>query len=131
MSVRCAKEESSPASPRHGATQAVQRQDGAEHDRCQRQHERTGVTDVEKFESDSEAIDIQRVRRIAWSALRRNVDDVEETQEIDTAQDRRGHDRRHEQRQRDATEYSKRGGAVDLRCFVDARRQRLEPTEYD
>src|SRR5215468_7133502 len=70
-------------SPRDRATQAVECQHHAEHDGRQSQHQRTGVADVEKFEPDPEAIDIERVRRVARTALRRDVDDVEEAQEID------------------------------------------------
>src|ERR1700676_29558 len=102
-------------SPRHRATQAIEGKNGAEHDRGQRQHESTGVTDVEELEANAKTVDVQRVGSVAGAALGGDVDDVEEAQKIDAAQDGRGDDRRQQQGQRDALERLERRRTVDLR----------------
>src|SRR6266404_9452654 len=114
------------ASPGNRAAQAVEGEDRAEHDGGQRQHQRAGIAEVEELETDPEAIDVERVRRVAGPSLRRDVDDVEEAQKIDAAQDGGGDDGWQQQRQRNALESLERGSAVDLCSLIDARRQRLQ-----
>ena len=102
-----------------------------EDDRGEHSAHRRGVVDLALADEQVEHVDGDDLRAVVRTALRGDVDDVEELHRADDRVDEHEHQGRPQERQRDRPEALEAVGAVDARRVVDLGIDALQTGEED